>query len=84
MSDAEYLRLKRLADRAATLLCDADFLEMLADLKSQAIRKWSESPGPDGVSATHSWHDLHAVARLELLMKQYGEALRMQAHKNGR
>lgn len=84
MNQTEHLRLKRLANRAAELLCDADFKEMLADLKNHAIREWSATRRGDTAAREHCWHDLQAVGHLESLMKGYGEALRLQDHKNGR
>lgn len=78
MSDIQARRLQRLAARADTLLVDEDFKAMLADLKNLAIREWAEAVTPETREA--AWHDLHAVSRLEVSMRKYGEAWRMASH----
>lgn len=84
MTVTEYARLKRLANRAAELTCDADFKEMLTDLKNRSIRGWADTRANEQEAREKAWHDLGAVGRLEDLMKAYGEALRMEDRKNGR
>lgn len=82
MDDKEYLRLKRLASRAESLMQDSDFKELLADLKNRAIRDWAETKPDDGAGREKAWYDLQAVGRLENLLTALPQGLRLQKVKN--
>jgi hypothetical protein len=77
MTEAEFATLKRLAECSARLLADANFLELVATLKNDAIRKWSESTTIEAQRS--AWYDLHAVGKLETKMRKFPETLR---HEN--
>lgn len=83
-SNTDYARLKRLANRAEELLCDADFKEMLADLKNRAIRGWADTKPLAMEMREAYWQRLQAIGELEGLMKGYGEEYRLQERKDGK
>jgi hypothetical protein len=82
MTPAEFQRLQRLAACADPLLADKTFLEILADLKSEAIRCWSNALTTE--KREEFWYDLQAVQRLENLMRAYGQQYRKEAQQQER
>ena len=79
MISAEFERLKRLGACSTQLLADKTFCEIIADLKSEAIRNWSAALSPE--KREEYWYDLQAVGRLENLMKAYGQQYRAETQK---
>lgn len=78
----DVFRLKRLGSRAADLLQDADFKDILADLKNRAIRGWAETDHVQSMIREEFWHDLQAISRLENLMAELGQQARAEEAKN--
>jgi hypothetical protein len=79
LTQTEFDRLKRLGSFGAQMLMEPTFRELLAELKNQAIRGWSDAPTPE--RREEFWRDLQAVGRLENLMKTLGQEYRVEVQK---
>jgi hypothetical protein len=79
MTPAEFDRLARLTSCAEPLLADKTFMEIITDLKSEAIRCWSGALTTE--KREEFWYDLQAVQRLENLMRAYGQQYRKEAQQ---
>lgn len=83
-SNTDYARLKRLANRAEELLCDANFKEIITDIKHDLVREWANTPSDATTRREELYRDALAVGRLETYLKAYGETLRLQDRIDGR
>jgi hypothetical protein len=80
--EQDLLRLRRLANRAAEMAIDSDFLEILAAYKERILREWANTNSPFIERREELYRDMQAVCRLEIYIKdELGQQLRAELAK---
>jgi hypothetical protein len=80
--EQDLMRLRRLANRAAEISSDSDFLEILAILKERILLDWANTSSAMGERREELYRDIQAMGRLEHLIKEdLGQFFRAELSK---